>query len=147
DATLKVIDLFEKKYPNIKIEAEYSGLDGYFDKLSTQFAAGNAPDIIQYGGNLNDYVGQGVVLDLNPFVGKELDLSKHDQSMVDAATMDGKFYGVTLGSNAYGILLNKTLFEQANVPLPGDTWTYQEFADTAAKLTKALGNVYGTEDF
>lgn len=40
DATLKVIDLFEKKNPNIKINGEYMGSDGYFDKLNTQVAGG-----------------------------------------------------------------------------------------------------------
>jgi multiple sugar transport system substrate-binding protein len=147
DRTLKVIELYEEKNPNIKITAEYSGIDGYFDKLSTQFAAGNAPDLIQYGGNLNDYVAKGVVLPLDPYVGKEIDTSKHDKSMIDAATMDGKFYGVTLGSNAFGILLNKTLFEKAGVGLPDKEWTWEDLADISAELTKKLGGAYGVADF
>ena len=61
-----MIELYEELNPHIKIVPEYSGFDGYFDKLTTQFAAGNAPDIIQYGGNLEDYVRQGVVLELDP---------------------------------------------------------------------------------
>src|SRR4051812_4297906 len=98
--TQQAIDLFEKAHPNIKIVPEFSGMDGYFDKLDTEFAAGNAPDIIQYGGNLNDYVNKGVVLPLNQYEGKELDVSKHPKSMLDAATYNNKLYGVTLGVNA-----------------------------------------------
>lgn len=147
DRTLKAIELYESKNPHITITPEYSGFDGYFDKMTTQFAAASAPDVIQFGGNLNDFVSKGVVLELNPFVGKELDLSKHDKSMVDSATIDGKIYGVTLGSNAYGILLNKTLFDQAGIALPSKEWTYAEFADIAAKLSQSLKGTYGTEDF
>lgn len=147
DITLKVIELYEKKNPNVKIIAEYSGIDGYFDKLTTQFAAGNAPDIIQYGGNLNDFVAKGVVLPLDDYVGNIIDTSKHDKSMIDAATIDGKFYGVTLGSNAFGVLLNKTLFEQAGVPLPNKEWTWDELAEISAELSNKLDGAYGVADF
>ncbi|MBS4208196.1 ABC transporter substrate-binding protein [Bacillus sp. FJAT-50079] len=147
DRTLKVIELYEEKNPHVKITPEYSGMDGYFDKLTTQFAAGNAPDIIQYGGNLNDFVHRDVVLPLDDYIGKELDVSLHDESMVDAGSFDGKFYGVTLGTNAWGVLLNKTLFEEAGVALPGEEWTWEEFEDIAAQLSESLDGIYGTEYF
>jgi len=147
DLTLQAIELYESKHPNVKITAEYSGFDGYFDKLSTQFAAGNAPDIIQYGGNLNDYVAKGVVLPLNDYVGSIIDTSKHTQSMIDAATFDGKFYGVTLGTNAFAVLINKTLFEEAGVPLPSKTWTWEDFHNIAQQISDKLDGVYGTADF
>ncbi len=147
DRTLEVIEMYEAKNPNVKIVAEYSGFDGYFDKLTTQFAAGNAPDIIQYGGNLNDFVARGVVLPLDEYVGGALDLSKHDQSMIDAATMDGKLYGVTLGSNGWGVLVNKTAFEQAGVPLPSPEWTWEEFEQAAIQITENVEGMYGTADF
>src|SRR5690625_2334711 len=97
DRTLEVIELYEERNPHIKIVPEYSGIEGYFDKLTTQFGGGNAPDIIQYGGNLNDFVYRDVVLPLDDYVGDVLDISLHDENMIDAATFDGKFYGVTLG--------------------------------------------------
>ena len=147
DRTLQVIELYESRNPHVKILPEYSGFDGYFDKLSTQFAAGNAPDIIQYGGNLNDYVARGVVLPLDDYVGSVIDLSKHSQSMIDAATFDGKFYGVTLGTNAFGVLINKTLFEEAGVPLPSRDWTWEDFAEISLQLSQKLNGIYGTSDF
>ena len=47
EATLKVIEQFEATHPNITIEAEYGGSDGYHDKLATQLASGTAADIVQ----------------------------------------------------------------------------------------------------
>lgn len=46
-ATLDVIEQFEQLHPNVTIEAEYGGNDGYHDKLATQLASGTAADIVQ----------------------------------------------------------------------------------------------------
>lgn len=147
DLTLEVIELYEKQNDHIKIIPEYSGIDGYFDKLTTQFGGGNAPDIIQYGGNLNDFVYRDVVLPLDDYIDSELDISLHDENMIDAATFDDNFYGVALGTNAWGILLNKTLFDEAGVPLPETDWTWDDLIDTAVELTESLDGTAGTEYF
>ena len=47
EATLAAIDRYMELNPNIKISAEYSGYDGYYQKLATQLAAKAAPDLIQ----------------------------------------------------------------------------------------------------
>ena len=41
DATLKVLDLYKEKNPNVTFETEFSGWEGYWDKLATQSAAQN----------------------------------------------------------------------------------------------------------
>lgn len=46
-ATLDAIAAYEKQNPNVKIEAEYQGYDGYNDKILTQLAGGTQPDIMQ----------------------------------------------------------------------------------------------------
>ena len=45
--TQEAIDAFEAENPNIKIKPEYGDWSGYWDKLATQVAANDAPDIIQ----------------------------------------------------------------------------------------------------
>ncbi|HEO8421032.1 ABC transporter substrate-binding protein [Niallia sp. FSL W8-0635] len=145
--TQEVIKLYEKLHPDVKIVPEFSGLEGYFEKLDTQLASGNAPDIIQFGGNLNDYVLKGVVLPLDEYIGKELDLSKHPENMIRAATYDDKFYGVVLGVNAGGLVMNKTAFDEANVPIPADDWTWEDLEKTSKEITTALDKKYGVLDF
>lgn len=46
-ALLSVIEAYEKKNPNVKIEAEYQGYDGYYEKIMTTLSSNTAPDIIQ----------------------------------------------------------------------------------------------------
>ena len=48
EATLKAIELYEQKNPNVKIEGEYQGYDGYYEKMMTTLSSGTAPDIFQF---------------------------------------------------------------------------------------------------
>ena len=47
EATLAAIARYMELNPNVKISAEYSGYDGYYQKLATQLAGKAAPDLIQ----------------------------------------------------------------------------------------------------
>ncbi|MGP4038483.1 ABC transporter substrate-binding protein [Gracilibacillus sp. D59] len=147
DRTLQVIEMYEEQNPHVTIEAEYSGFDGYFDKLNTQLAAGNAPDVIQFGGNLNDFVARDVILPLDDYVGNEIDTSLHGQSMLDSATFNDKLYGLTLGTTAWGLLLNETAFKEAGISMPSKEWTWEDFKEITPQLTENLDGTYGTGDF
>lgn len=46
-ALLAVIEAYEKKNPNVSVEAEYQGYDGYYEKIMTTLSSNTAPDIIQ----------------------------------------------------------------------------------------------------
>ncbi|WP_058308397.1 ABC transporter substrate-binding protein [Gracilibacillus massiliensis] len=147
DRTLQVIEMYEEQNPHVTIEAEYSGFDGYFDKLNTQLAAGNAPDVIQFGGNLNDFVLRDVILPLDDYVGNELDTSLHSESMLDSATFDGNLYGVTLGTTAWGVLVNKTALEEAGISMPSKEWTWEDFKEITPEITENIDGTYGASDF
>ena len=47
EAFLKAIKLFESKNPGVKIKAEYTGFQGYQERLTTQIAGKSEPDIMQ----------------------------------------------------------------------------------------------------
>lgn len=131
DLTLKVIDLFQKKYPNVKVNTQYQAIDGYTDKINVQFSAGNAPDVIQFGGDLPEFVRKGVVLNLDPYVGKALNVTDIDKTMNDSAKFDGKLYGVALGANARGIVVNNTLLQKYGLAVPGNDWTWEDLKSLA----------------
>lgn len=69
DLTVKALDLYTEKHPNVTFETEPSSWDGYFDKLSTQAATGSLPDIYQQDyGQIRSYYDQNLMLNLQPFV-------------------------------------------------------------------------------
>ena len=59
--------------------------------------------------------------------------------------INGHYYSLPAKRITSTILYNQKMFDDAGIPYPSDDWTYDEFIDTARKLTKGEGNdkVYG----
>ncbi|XID95043.1 ABC transporter substrate-binding protein [Paenibacillaceae bacterium WGS1546] len=142
ERTLKAIELFEKKYPNIKIKAEYSGQDTYWDKLSTQFAGAGEPDIIQFANNYVDYARKGSLLDLAPYIGSEINLDGYEDAFISPGKLDGKLYGINMGGGGVGMIMNLDLIKQANMELPSPDWTWDDMEDYGKQLVANLGSEY-----
>ncbi|OAE01159.1 extracellular solute-binding protein [Arthrobacter sp. OY3WO11] len=144
--TTKAIAEFEAANPDIKVKPEYGDISGYFDKLATQVAANDAPDVITMGGAYPaEYANRGALLDLSK-VGGALDLSSMDPGALENGQVQGTQYGVSTGANALAIVINPAVFAAAGVPLPDDsTWGWDDFAKTAADITaKSPKGTYGT---
>lgn len=148
DITNAALRKFEEKNPDIKVVGEFAPSSGYFDKLNTQLASGTAPDVFFLGGNVIDYAQKGVLLDLDPYVGKQLDLSDMDKSMVQYGTFNGKLVHVSAGANARGVIVNTALFKKAGIEVPTGDWDWAKYAEISKELSAKLGKgYYGSYDF
>ncbi|MFK0003299.1 ABC transporter substrate-binding protein [Paenarthrobacter sp. NPDC090522] len=146
ELTNKAIAEFEAANPNIKVKPEYGDIGGYFDKLATQVAANDAPDVITMGGAYPaEYANRGALLDLSKVNGS-LDLSKLDQGALENGQVKGTQYGVSTGANALAIVVNPAVFQAAGVSLPDDSkWSWDDFARIAGDITsKSPKGTYGT---
>ncbi|WP_171629720.1 ABC transporter substrate-binding protein [Paenibacillus plantarum] len=142
ERTLKVIELFEKKYPNIKINAEYSGTDGFTDKLNTQIAGGNAADLINVG-SITDLVTRSAVLDITPYVtSKEINLEKYEPAFMEPGKDQGKYYGISLGTNGIGFFYNSDLIKKAGMEPPKDTFSWEDYEAYGKEVVQKLGPGY-----
>jgi multiple sugar transport system substrate-binding protein len=148
DKTNEALRKFEEKHPNIKVVGEFAPSSGYFDKLNTQIASGTAPDAFFLGGNVVDYVSKGVLLDMSSYVGKELNLSDMDKSMIQYGTFKDKLYHISAGANARGIVINKDMFQKAGIAEPKDGWNWADYARISKEISEKLGkDYYGTYDY
>ncbi|WMT41877.1 extracellular solute-binding protein [Paenibacillus sp. D2_2] len=135
EATLAALDLYTKNHPNITFEPEYSGMDGYLDKLSTQAAAKNAPDVVQLDpGWTPDWAARGQLVDLAP----EVDVSKVDAKVLAGGQFDGKQYAVPLGSVAYGMIYDKAAMDKLGLSNPQNGWTWEDFFALAKESKSKL---------
>ncbi|MGP4038595.1 ABC transporter substrate-binding protein [Gracilibacillus sp. D59] len=140
DRTLQVIELFEKNHPNITILPEYTGWDGYWEKLNTQAAGSNLPDIIQMGDTkMNEYLSHGTLMDLAPFIDEGIiDMSNVDDVYQDINVEGEKVWAISLGAGANGAIYNQTLWDEAGINLePG--YTYQDLYEEMVKAKEVLG--------
>jgi multiple sugar transport system substrate-binding protein len=142
--TQKVIELFQKAYPAIKVSGEPNGgTADHFKIIDTQLAGNNAPDLIQFGGNYPDY--QQYLEPLDGYLGKQLLIDtpeRFDQTALIPATRDGKLWVVSLGTNTPVLAYNKTMIEAAGAAPPKDNMTWDELVaygkDLKAKLSKGV---------
>ncbi|MBU5444955.1 ABC transporter substrate-binding protein [Paenibacillus sp. MSJ-34] len=136
DATLKALELYTSKFPHVTFDPEYSGWDGYFDKLAVQSASKNAPDIIQMDAAfLSDYAKRSLLADLTGIHTDDV-----DASLLDTGKVDGKLYAMPLGNNAYGMAYNRDFTEKLGIDLPQYGWSWDDYfkygTEAQAKLEK-----------
>ncbi|MDQ3699888.1 MAG: extracellular solute-binding protein, partial [Chloroflexota bacterium] len=130
---------FMQQYPNVKVEPVFKP-DDYLTHLRTMVAGGSAPDVFDISTPdfgppakdgwmrpVDDYVkrDQGKGFDWNDLWPKHRDSGKYK----------GKVLGV-LGRVSPNVLYyNPSLFRNAGLKTPDQTWGFAEFLDAAKKLT------------
>lgn len=142
--TLKAIELYQQQNPHVKISAEFTAWDGYWDKLATMAAGKNLPDIIQMDYKyLNEYVTKKLIVELDPFIqSKSLDLSDTADTATSGGKVNGKMYAINLGSNSVALAYDPAMFQKAGVPEPKPGYTWDDFDKMLRELKSKLGNDY-----
>lgn len=132
--TQAAIAAFEAKNPDIKVKAEYGDWSGYWDKLATQTAANDAPDVIQMDEKyIAEYSSRGALLDLSK---QKVETAKLVADVLKAGKSDAGLTGIPAGINAATIIANPKIFKDAGVSLPDDQkWTWEDFKNIAAQIT------------
>jgi multiple sugar transport system substrate-binding protein len=142
DRTLKAIDLFQQQNPNIKIAPEFTGWDGYWEKLATQAAGKNLPDIIQMDMQyLAEYVSRGLLENLNPYVESgTLDLTDVEEQYLSGGRIDGNLYSVNIGANALAMAVDPEMYKKAGLSIPEPGYTWEDFMEQARVLKQSMGS-------
>jgi multiple sugar transport system substrate-binding protein len=147
DLTEKALALYHSKHPNVTFKTTWQANQGYFDKLATLTAGGNAPDLFQIDDNyIAEYAARNVTLDLTPYKSDgKLDLSKFPESLWKYGEVDGKLAGVAFGENTQGLVYDKTLLDKYKLPAPTTGMSWDDFVSWAQKVSTTT-KVPGTQD-
>lgn len=140
----ELVQLFEKENPDIKVKVQTS--TSSFQKLKIQIAGGNAPDVFYFvTDRLPQLVYRNVLLSMDDFLAKEDKdiLNQYFPQTLESCKVDGQLYCFPFHFSTDILFYNKNIFDAANVPYPTSDWTWADFKNTAAKLTKrnSYGNV------
>jgi multiple sugar transport system substrate-binding protein len=148
-ATNAALDLISKtKLPGATFVGESQGRAQYVEKLATQMAGGNAPDLIQTASSdIAEF--KSVLLDLTPYIQSgALDISGIDAAMLEAqGVVDGKTLGIPFSICAQSVLANRTAFEKYGIDLPVNGWTSAKYGEIAQAISDASnGAIKGSAD-
>jgi len=137
----KSIDQFNQAHPKIHVTIEQTPWASYWQKLSTEFAAGNAPDVFwDHLAYYPTFVQQGQLMDLSSMIKQSnVDMSQYYSTLVNEWSYQGKVYGLPKDWDTIAILYNKQMFQKAGLSTPTNlTWNPTDggtFVQVAQKLT------------
>lgn len=135
------INQFMKLHPNIHVTIQQTPYASYWQKLGTEFAAGNAPDVFwDHLAYFPQYVQQGQLMNLSPLIKQSnVDMSQYYPALTQEWSYQGNVYGLPKDWDTIAILYNKQMFKQAGLPDPTSlTWNPADggtFLQAAEKLT------------
>lgn len=136
-----VIDAFQAKYPNIKVELRNPG-GNHKEQLLTSIAGGLAPDIaIVDFYDLPELIEAGLIFDVTAWAERdgiydEIRAELHP-AVLGEMEYKGRLYSVAnLRIAPDGLFYNKNLFNEAGLPYPTDDWTIEDMREAAIRLTR-----------
>ncbi len=139
--TLQVVQMYMAQNPNVIIETETTGWGGYWDKLGSQAAANNLPDIIQQDYSyISQYARKGLLLDLTPYVkAKKINLTNVSDIYTSGGKVNNKLYGINLGTNSWAIVYDPAVLQKAGIHGLSPDWTWSDFEKIATEIFKKTG--------
>lgn len=152
NATIAVIDRYERLYPHVRIEFEYSSFYEYWKRLAP-YAAGNAlPDIIQMDiSYLSQYSSLELLEDLTPYMESgAIDVTDISRQQLDGGRIGDGIYGLSLGTNALLTMYDPQILKAHGIQPPTPSWTWEDFDQMGEQLLDKgvyLGTSFTPEQF
>ena len=131
----EIFDRFEKENPGVTVKIDEVPYKAILESLPVQLAAGTGPDMAKVTdlGGLSKYY-----LDLSPYVDSAY-WEKSFGGTLDwyrKGADDKGIYGLHSQLTITGAYINKTLFDQAGVAVPGADATWDDWAKAANEVAK-----------
>ncbi|GGX36790.1 ABC transporter substrate-binding protein [Streptomyces malachitofuscus] len=151
DTALKTLkDLvadFHRAHPKIRVNLGGGVIaDAMLQKVTAGLASGSAPDIAYiFGSDLASVARSPKLADLTRTTGSgPVPWKQYWPAARDAVTVDGKVRALPALVDSLAVVCNKKVFKAAGVDLPEPGWSWDEYIDTARRLTDRRRNVFGT---
>lgn len=142
EALQQIVDNFEAKYPDIKINAQYTG--GYEDivtKLQAAIPAHREPDaVIMEVTRYGLFADRGVLTDLTPYMQNDANVDNLYDFAKEVGVFEGKNYILPFNSSTPLLYINKDIFKRAGLDPDMDLSTYDQILKAAQQIQDKLGD-------
>ena len=130
---------FESTHPDVKVNFVSSGYDAVAKQLPVQLAVGEGPDLAK----ITDWQLAPYYLDMRPYMKDaegyaKLHGASLEQLRLPSINEPSSINGYVASQTLNLPFVNKTLFEQAGVAMPGEGATWDDWVEASAEVAEAL---------
>jgi multiple sugar transport system substrate-binding protein len=141
-------EVFTAEHPGVSIDYQYYPWGEFWDKLNAAYAAGDPPDVHRQDDDELPFFAQRETL--TPMDDYLADVAQDDLywNIVELTRVGGKLWVSVPAFRVGTMVYNKTMFEEAGVPLPpaaypSDEWTWDAFVEASKALSKPDELIFG----
>lgn len=137
----EIIKPFEQSHPGIHVVLQTSPYALYVSKSLTSIASGNRLADLMFA---EDWFGQELIRkqyarNLSPYVRRDITTAEFNQETFTewrgVAQKEDELYGFPACLGLTVLFYNKDLFDNAGIPYPDTTWTYDDLVRVGKRLT------------
>lgn len=141
------IAAFNETYPNIEVKIDITPWAQYWTKLQTQASGDTLPDVFWMNGpNFQLYAANDQLEPMTNLIDAgEVDPNNYVDVLNDLYSYDGEQYGMPKDFDTVALWYNKAILDEAGVPVPDGTWTWEDFGTAAKTVSDNLADqgIYG----
>ena len=132
----RLVTLFEREHPDIRVEMVHRAWRDYFDWLQAEWQLGRSPDVM-FLNFIPSYAPSGELAPLEDYVARDdVDLGDFYPALLDGFRADGHLYGLPRDNDTKVIYYNRAHFRAAGLAEPDDDWTWEDLRAAAVALTR-----------
>ncbi len=143
----EAIEKFEKKNPGVSVMYE-SGIrrQDYSEWLSNQILKGTAPDAFFVLDEDFEYLADvGALQEISSFILEDaaFEAGVYYRATYEAGKREGIQYALPYECSPEIMVVNVSILEAENIPMPGDDWTWEDCFDLCKRVTGPRENASG----
>ena len=139
-----LVDAFKESHPGVDVEVQITPLSQYLQKLTSQIAGGDSPDVSAVENSpFPQFVSRNILEDLTPYLEKTPDFSLEDffPVLIDRYSVDGRIYGIPYDAQPRAMMFyNPAMFAAAGVDVPTSDWNWEDFRLASKTIADASGD-------
>ncbi|MCS7222828.1 MAG: extracellular solute-binding protein [Anaerolineae bacterium] len=150
-ANENAIKKWQEAHPDVEVKYEYFPYGEFIQTIQTSMAAKTEADVIEmFGSWVQSYAKGGTLAEaLEDVVSMSQARELFYAAPLDGYVWEGKLYGLPNEYNLEngGVLVNKRMFEEAQLKYPPEWKSWEELVEDAKKLVKMDGDVMTVAGF
>ena len=140
----KLKEMYEERNPNVTIDITLAPGGEHYTKMQTMIAGGTPPHVAGFQGReFQPFAVKGALAAIDDYISADKFTSPFPEGVdtIEVSTKrKGKRYLIPMQMGTMLMFYARKPFDEAGIPYPKEDWTFEEFLETAEKLTDTSGS-------